>query len=122
MIESKAHTGESALELIHRYLNGLFEGRPGDVVGLYGTGARVIRYEGVARDEDILLFLELLVQSRQGGNLVSIDRLVTTVHTISWDATIQTTEGPIQTSDVFILSSDGLISQHVPRLLGYWGS
>lgn len=122
MIESKADTEESALEVIHRYLNGLFEGRPSDVIGLYGTGAQVIRYEGVARDEDILLFLELLVQSRRGGNLVSIDRLVAIDGTISWDATIQTNEGPIQTSDVFILSSDGSISQHVPRLLGYWGS
>lgn len=122
MAEAKADTTESALEVIHRYLNGLFEGKSSDVVALYQAGAQIIRYEGVARDRDIESFVDVLARSRRGGSLVSIDRLAASDDTIAWDATIATAEGPIQTSDVFILSPDGLISRHVPRLLGYWGS
>jgi hypothetical protein len=120
--ETHADTTEWAKELIHTYLNGLFEGRASDVVALYAADAHIIRYEGVARERDIESFVDLLVQSRRGGSLHSIDSLVVTEDTISWDATIETSEGPIQTSDVFVVSPDGLISRHVPRLLGYWGS
>ena len=116
----KSETDEFASDLIHRYLNGLFEGRANDVVDLYAADAQIIRYEGVARD--VRSFVSVLAESRQGGNLVSIDGLVATDDTISWDATIETSEGPIQTADVFVLSPDGLISRHVLRLLGYWGS
>ena len=113
MAESAADTTESALGVINRYLSGLFEGRAADVVGLYGADAEVIRYDGVARDGGIDSFVDELTQSRLGGNLISIDRLAAGQDTIAWDATIETSEGPIQTSDVFVLSPDGSILRHV---------
>ena len=122
MAESVADTTESALDVIHGSFNGLFEGRAADVVGLYGAGAEVIRYEGVARDGGIESFVDELTQSRLGGNLISIDRLVASQDTIAWDATIETSKGPIQTSDVFVLSPEGSILRHVPSFRGYWGS
>jgi hypothetical protein len=80
MSDARADAEQSALVVIHRYLGGLFEGRPSDVFSLYGTDAEVIRYEGVAGDD-----------------------------TIAWEATIETNEGPIQTSDVFVLSPENSI-------------
>jgi hypothetical protein len=121
MTEQTADFKQAARDVIDRYLDALFQGRVADVIALYDDDAEIIRYEGVARDQAIRPFVEELTESRRDGQLLSIDRLAAGPDTIAWDATIETERGPIQTSDVFVLSDSGTILRHVPTLRGYWG-
>ncbi len=121
MTEQTDELKQSAMDVIDRYVDALVRGDVDDVLALYADDAEIIRYEGVARGAAIRPFVEELTASRRDGRLMSIDRLAAGPDTIAWDATIETEHGPLQTSDVFVLSESGTIRRHVPTLRGYWG-
>ncbi len=92
------------------------------LVDMYDTDARVVLYHRVASGHDEIR--ELLASSLASYGLykvLSVDQFQHTGDLVMWDATVETTAGPLLTTHVVVLNHDGLIDYHVPSVRGYWG-
>jgi hypothetical protein len=109
-------------ELVEHILKLRSERRVGELVDLYSPDAMIARHEGSARGHDeIRSFLAGFLTAQGKFDVVSIDALSECDDVILWDATIETTPGPLQITEVVVLDERGLIRRHVPGLRGYWG-
>jgi hypothetical protein len=109
--------------LVNEYYRLLGAGDIGGLVGLYGTDAEIVRYDGVARTPDeIASFFRLVLAKYPGFSLRSVDQLTDTDDVLMWDALVDTEAGVLQTVDVVVLDDAGSIRRHIPGVRGYWGA
>lgn len=89
---------------------------------LYAPDAEVVRYDGAARGRaEIPAFLISRAAALGGYELMSIEQFQETDDVILWEATVETTQGILETSDVMVIDENGLIRRHFPGIRGYWG-
>jgi hypothetical protein len=92
------------------------------VVGLYGPGAEIVRYDGVAATPaDIRGYFTSLLEQHPGFTLRQIVEFRDADDVLMWDALIDTDNGILQTVHVVILDEHGQIVRHIPGFRGYWG-
>ncbi len=93
------------------------------LVAQYADDAEIVRFLGVARGRDeIRAYLIGLLAAHQSYELVSLDQFQESGDSLIWEATVETTAGPLQIYDVFVFDAAGQITRHFPGLQGYWGS
>ena len=93
------------------------------VVGLYGPGAEIVRYDGVAATPaDIRGYFTRLLEQHPGFTLRQIVEFRDADDVLMWDALIDTDNGILQTVHVVILDEHGADRATHPgfsRLLGH---
>lgn len=98
----------------------------GDVEALveqYAADAEVVRFLGVARGKDeIRAYLIGLLAAHKAYELLSLDQIQQSGESLIWEATVQTSAGPIQVYDVLVFDETGKIVRQFPGLQGYWRS
>jgi len=109
-------------DLVNEYYRLLGTGDIAGLVGLYGTDAEIIRYDGLARTpDDIASFFRLFLAKYPGVSLRSVDQLTQAADVLMWDALVDTDAGVLQTVDVVVLDDAESIRRHIPGIRGYWG-
>lgn len=109
-------------EFVERFYTLLGAGDVDGVVGLYGDGAEIIRYDGVAADpEQIGDYFRGYLGRHPGFGLRQIDQFREVDDVLMWDALVDTDNGILQAVHVVVLGDDGLIRRHIPGIRGYWG-
>ena len=89
---------------------------------LYASDAKVVLFHRVAcgRNE-----IRELLASRLAAHgryqVISVDQFQDAGDVVMWDATVETDTGPLQTTHVAVLNTEGLIERHFPAIRGYWG-
>ncbi|MGI9616481.1 MAG: YybH family protein [Acidimicrobiales bacterium] len=109
-------------QIIDDFANSLAARDVDRAVALYAPDAVVVRYEGAATGPDeIRSFLVGFLSGFDRFDLVSIDQVRESGDTLIWDASIETGDGVLQTTNVVLFNEDGLIVRHIPLLRGFWG-
>lgn len=109
-------------EFVERFYALLGAGDVDGVVGLYGEGGEIIRYDGVAdTPEEIGDYFRNFLERHPGVKLRQIDQFSAVDDVLMWDALVDTDNGIIQTVHIVVLDHDGAIRRHIPGFRGYWG-
>ena len=109
-------------EFIDRYYALLHAGDIDGVVALYGPGAEIVRYDGIAASPDAIAgYFRTFLGAHPGFALRSVDQVRDAGDVLMWDALVDTDNGVIQTVHVMVLDDEGRVRRHIPGLRGYWG-
>jgi hypothetical protein len=112
----------SSREFVEHILKLRGERQVSELVALYAADAAIVRYEGVARGtEELRAFTTGFLSAHGRFDLVTIDALTECEDVILFDATVETSVGLLQITEVIVLDEHGSIRRHVPGLRGYWG-
>jgi hypothetical protein len=108
--------------LVARFGELMSDGDLDGLAGLYAPTAKVVLFYRVASGRDeIRELLAGSLASHERYRVMSVDQFQDAGDVVMWDATVETALGPLQTTHVVVLDSDGLITRHVPGIRGYWG-
>ncbi len=92
------------------------------VAEFYAPDAAVIRFDGTSSGlEAISSFLTEVHSRHEPYRLQSVDQLTRAGDVVMWDAVVETSNGMLDTVEVFVLDDTGKIKRHIPGVLGYWG-
>lgn len=109
-------------DLVDTYYARLAEGDVAGLVAMYGDGAEIVRYDGVAgTPQAIGDYFTGFLDRHRAAHLRSIDQWREADDVIMWDALVDTEAGILQTVHVVVVDDDGLIRRHIPGVRGYWG-
>jgi hypothetical protein len=108
--------------LIDRFYALLGAGDVEGVAALYGEGAAIVRYDGVAASRAaIVTYFEGFLRRHGECSLRSIDRFRESDDVLMWDAMLDTDDGVLQSAHVMVLDTRRAIRRHVPDIRGSWG-
>ena len=89
---------------------------------LYSPDALVIRFDATSTGAaEILEFFSKMYAEHGQYELHSLDQVTESGDVLMWDAMVTTSNGIVQTTEVFVLDNDGKIRRHIPGFRGYWG-
>lgn len=112
----------SGKELLERFRKLMSDGDVDGLTELYAADAKVVLFYRVASGRTAIReLLESRVSAHGRYDMISVDQFQDAGDLVMWDATVETDTGPMQTTHVVILNSDGLIQYHVPSIRSYWG-
>ena len=110
-------------QFVERRMQLLADGDIDGLVGQYADDGEIVRFLGVARGRDeIRAYLVGLLAAHRSYKLISLDQIQQSGDSLMYEATVETSAGPLQAYDVFVFDSDGKIARQFPGVQGYWGS
>ncbi len=111
-----------ANETIERYYDALTAGDFDRLLRMYGDGAEIVRYDGVAdTPEEMRGYFEQHLERNPGLSLHSIVETRVTDDVLMFDALVNTDNGVLQVFHVLLSGPDGRIRRHIPGMRGFWG-
>jgi len=115
-------TDKNEHPLIEQYYAAMVSGDDVRLGALYADEALVIRFAGSVRGRNAITdFLRGVRAEHKPFELQAVTQVRATDDIVMWDALITTSVGVLQTTDVVVVDSDGLIDHHVLGNRGYWG-
>jgi ketosteroid isomerase-like protein len=108
--------------LVERFGKLMSDGDVDALAALYAPDAKVVLFHRVASGRsEIRELLSSSLASHGRYRVMSVDQFQDAGDVVMWDATVETTLGPLMTTHVAVLDDAGLIKRHVPGIRGYWG-
>ena len=112
----------SGRELVDTFGKLMSEGDLDALAHLYALDAKVVLFHRVASGRsEIRDLLASRLAAHGRYHVISVDQFQDAGDVVMWDATVETETGPLQTTHVAVLNTEGLIERHFPAIRGYWG-
>lgn len=111
-----------ATETIERYYEALSAGDIDRLLRMYGEGAEIVRYDGVADTPDEMrAYFEQHLARNPGFSFNQVVEVRQADDVLMWDALVDTDNGIVQMFHVVLIGPDGRFRRHIPGMRGFWG-
>lgn len=114
--------GDTVQNLADRFGTLMSDGDVDALAELYAPDANLVLFGGVlSGQQEIKEFLARRLAAHGSYNVVSVDQLQDAGDVVMWEATVEVDAGFLQTTNVVVLNTAGLIEHHIPGIRSYWG-